>query len=158
MAKARKRRAKERRAGRQSADEAWRALEEGNAARAEGIIRRAISSHSGDPSLWCDLGLVLRNTDRPKQAERAFETALLLDPGNADAAMNLALLHESRGFYRQALRIVEALALRGGPHAAYLVEKAAEYRRAVDLLDRETIRGESHDTTEPEAPAGEATP
>jgi len=59
---------------------------------------------SGVALVQIDLGIALRAAGKYEEAERAYKRALTHDPTFADVHYNLAVLYESRGRKREALR------------------------------------------------------
>jgi Flp pilus assembly protein TadD len=60
---------------------------------AETAARRALSIDPQDPDNWNQLGSVLLDSNQVSQAEQAFYNALKIDPNNAAALRNLAVLN-----------------------------------------------------------------
>lgn len=93
---------------------------------------------------WLELGLQLEGR-APAQARRAYERVLELEPGHADALVNLGRLLQETGELDEAARLYErALDATGGDHstAAYnlgivledlgrMADAAGAYRRAL---------------------------
>jgi tetratricopeptide (TPR) repeat protein len=78
-------------------EEAQAAEEDGDAAAAEQLYRRAMKMDPGDPSAPFNLGNVLRAAGRNVEAETAYRAALKADPRFALAWYNLAdLLDDQR--------------------------------------------------------------
>ena len=78
---------------------------------------------------WYELGCALQ-VDSPQQAERAFRRALELDPGHADAQVNLGVLLHERGDF-EAAELCYRLALRATNDNA-----TASYNLGVVLEDQ----------------------
>jgi Flp pilus assembly protein TadD len=110
-------------------------MERSDLERAERLMRKTLESHEGDPVLWNDLALILWRREKWREAEKAFESALVLEPLYEDAKMNLASLLASRGFYRQALRLEEEILASKTPRRPFHEQKTAEYREAIARLD-----------------------
>lgn len=137
---------KERRVGRKLADQAWEAVDRSDVKRAEETLRHALKHREGDCVLWNDLGLILWRRDKLREAEKAFRNAIFLRPDYEVGKMNLALLLEAQGFYRQALAVEEDLAL-SSPRAEYHRQKAAELRTLAEARsEQEKSEGESKET------------
>ena len=135
MATPQEKRRKERRSSRRAGSEAWDAIERSDLEKAEKLMRKALKGHAGDPVLWNDLALILWRREKLREAEKAFESALVLEPLYEDAKMNLASLLASRGFYRQALRLEEEILASKTPRRPFHEQKTAEYREAIARLD-----------------------
>lgn len=101
------------------------------AAEVEPLARRAVGRDAEAVSSaeeWLDLGVELE-TFAPAQARRAYEKVLELDPGHADALVNLGrLLHEEGELESAADHYRRALEAAGGDHptAAYNLGIACE--------------------------------
>ncbi len=54
------------------------------------------------------LGVALEDGGSPREALKAYEQALAIDPGNADAHYNLSRLHEKAGRKAAAIRHLKA--------------------------------------------------
>jgi Flp pilus assembly protein TadD len=100
-------------------------------------MRKALEGHEGDPVLWNDLALILWQREKLREAEKAFESALVLEPLYEDAKMNLAALLAHRGFYRQALRLEEEILASKTPRRPFHAQRAAEYREAIARREAE---------------------
>jgi tetratricopeptide (TPR) repeat protein len=84
---------------------------------------------AGDAAIWFTHGETLERSD-PAAAERAYREALRLDPGYADASLNLgALLCESR-------RCAEAVALYDDAVRRHPNEALLHFNRAIALEDQ----------------------
>ncbi len=125
------------------AEDAWDSVERSDLSKAETTLRNALKGREGDCVLWNDLGLVLWQKGELKESEKMFRTALLVRPDYEDGKLNLACLLASRGFYRQALRIVEELA-QCSQRAEIYRRKAEEYRRLAEMRKSERS-GEERD-------------
>ena len=77
---------------------------EGQLAKAEAVYRDALDAHGGDPRLLYNLGVLLEDLDRKKEALAAYQAALRGDPALADCHYNLALLYENLGRKKEAIR------------------------------------------------------
>lgn len=152
MGNQRRKRRKERQLVRKDADEAWDAAERGDLERAEVLLGKALRGHEDDPVLWNDVGVISWRRERLREAEKAFRNALLLRPEYEDAKRNLAALLEARGFWRQALRLEEELALASVARRAYHEKRAAECREAIRRLEDQEGReqGELEPRSEPD--------
>jgi tetratricopeptide (TPR) repeat protein len=73
-------------------------------AKAENVYREAIKSCGDDPLLLFNLGVLLDDMKRWTEAMDAYAAALRADPGLADGHYNLALLCESLGKPKDAIR------------------------------------------------------
>ena len=125
-------------------------MERSDLERAERLMRKTLEGHAGDPVLWNDLALILWRREKWRDAEKAFQSALILEPLYEDAKMNLASLLASRGFYRQALRLEEEILASKTPRRPFHEQKTAEYREAIARLEAEAPPG-------PAMPQGEET-
>ena len=72
-----------------------------------------------DPVLEADYGLALQKVGREQDAKRAYRKALSLDPGQAMAANNLALLLRDQGHFKKARALLER-AIQANPGQASL--------------------------------------
>jgi tetratricopeptide (TPR) repeat protein len=77
---------------------------QGEYARAEAWLRRALSQDPAHAEAWTALGNTLRMLQRPGEAEQAFRRSIALAPGTEDGYVGLAFL------LREAHRPVEAAA------------------------------------------------
>src|SRR6185437_4434599 len=82
-------------------EEADAALARGDFVKAETLYRKALEA-SGDAALYLGLGQALRAQGRAGDAEQHFRRALELEPGRADAALQLALLLHGQGRAEEA--------------------------------------------------------
>jgi len=78
--------------------------EKGRLDRAEEVYRSALVACGGDPVLLFNFGALLEDMKRPTEAIDAYEAALALDPRFADGHYNLALLYETQGKRKEAIR------------------------------------------------------
>ena len=76
-------------------------------------LEQAVKRERANPSLWFSLAGVLRKLDRAEEEMTALETVLAIQPGNLQALLQVASLHEVRGdsrtaaaAYRAALRSI----------------------------------------------------
>jgi tetratricopeptide (TPR) repeat protein len=76
----------------------------GRLARAEDIYRNALVACGSDAMLLFNFGVLLEDMKRPAEAIDAYEAALTLDPRFADGHYNLALLCETAGRRKDAIR------------------------------------------------------
>lgn len=77
------------------ADAALEAFRRGDARAAADLWRAALATAPGNPDLWYDLGTAEARAGRLGRAMHAFEQALLLRPGDDDAAHNLAAVRRA---------------------------------------------------------------
>jgi len=113
-------------------------------ALAPAMIEKVGSSESPTAEDWCDLGLELE-ASAPSEAAEAYRRCLVIEPGHADAHLNLGRLYHEEGRLKMAEEHYrQALILR--PHdataafnlgvayqdAGRLEEALSAYRRAVD--------------------------
>jgi tetratricopeptide (TPR) repeat protein len=83
--------------------------ETGRLDRAEAVYREAMRAAGGDdPVLLYDLGIVLDDMGRSKEAMEAYRAALREDPRFADCHYNLALLCERLGQRKDAIQHMAA--------------------------------------------------
>lgn len=73
-------------------------------AAAERTYRAALQHCEPDALLLFNLGVLLDDQERAKDAALAYRSALKLEPNMADAHYNLALLYEREGLSREALK------------------------------------------------------
>ncbi len=120
-------------------------LQRGNLPEAEKHIRKALALKESAFFL-VNLGILLKRSERPSEAEAAYRRALELKPDFADANYNLGVLlkstdrlAEAEAAFRSALQFKPdfadthynlALLLQGRKH---LTEAEASYRRALEL-------------------------
>ncbi|MGQ0677017.1 MAG: O-linked N-acetylglucosamine transferase family protein, partial [Rhodospirillales bacterium] len=103
--------------------EAW--LELGNLlarrrpAEAEAALREGAKHSPRDPALWCNLGNILGERGRRREAEAAWRKALELSPGMAEADLALALALRAQGDATGAVEMLER-AVRRRPELAEL--------------------------------------
>ena len=71
---------------------------------AEAVYRDAIAKSKADGTLLFNLGVLLEDLDRPRDAAHAYRAALDAAPDLADAHFNLARLCEAQGLRREAVR------------------------------------------------------
>ncbi|HEX7045288.1 MAG TPA: tetratricopeptide repeat protein, partial [Burkholderiales bacterium] len=64
----------------------------------------ALAAGANDATVWYNLGVLLADMERPREAVEAYEAALRLDPRMPDGHYNLALLYEALAQHKQALR------------------------------------------------------
>jgi hypothetical protein len=72
--------------------------------RCEMFYRNAIRLKPNYASAWTNLGLVLVNTGRPKEAEEAYRTALSFKPDHLNANTNMGHLCRLQGRWEEARR------------------------------------------------------
>ena len=84
----------------------WGSLlhEAGRHAEAQRVYIDALTAHGDDPVLLFNLGVLYEDMDRKMEAVAAYQKALRLDAGLADAHYNLALLLRRLGRPRDAIR------------------------------------------------------
>jgi tetratricopeptide (TPR) repeat protein len=81
------------------------------------VAKRALELNHLSPRLWNLLGDCYYGLDDLESAERAYQQAARVNPGDARARTNLAYIHLRRGAPQAALRMIgEALALDQGGH------------------------------------------
>lgn len=78
--------------------------EVGRHAEAERVYRDAIACGGRDPLLFYNLGVLLGDQQRAREAIEAYEAALRADPAMADGHYNVALLYQKGGRPKEALR------------------------------------------------------
>lgn len=77
-----------------AADQGREAFWQGDFTAAAEAYGRAVEQAPGHPDLWYNRGTAAARAGRPGPAMHAFEQALLLDPGHADAAHNLGVVRQ----------------------------------------------------------------
>jgi tetratricopeptide (TPR) repeat protein len=84
----------------------WGSLlhERGSLEEAERVYRDALERHGDDPVVLFNLGVLYEDLNRKMEAVHAYQKALRLDPGLADAHYNVALLFRVLGRPRDAIR------------------------------------------------------
>ena len=78
--------------------------EQGDLGAAEAAYREGIAACGDDAILLFNLALVLEDAGRPEDALDAYQSALVTDPRFADCHYNVALLCESLGDKKNAIR------------------------------------------------------
>ncbi len=126
---AKKKRDKNRRRARKLADQAWDAADEGNFDLAAKIIRRAVDQDPGNPVLWNDQGLILRQLGDDEKAGEAFQATISLATDYAEAYANLADIRARQGQSQQAV----ALGRKAVTHAPQ-IERYRDSLRAYEAL------------------------
>jgi tetratricopeptide (TPR) repeat protein len=84
----------------------WGSLlhEQGRLEEAERVYADALGALGDDPVLLFNLGVLMEDMNRRMEAVHAYQKALRLDPGLADAHYNVALLFEGLGRPKDAIR------------------------------------------------------
>ena len=84
----------------------WGSLlhERGSLEEAERVYTEALAALGDDPVLLFNLGVLMEDMNRRMEAVHAYQKALRLDPGLADAHYNVALLFEGLGRPKDAIR------------------------------------------------------
>ena len=84
----------------------WGSLlhEHGRHEEAERVYNDALAAVGDDPVLLFNLGVLMEDMHRRMEAVHAYQKALRLDPGLADAHYNVALLFEGLGRPKDAIR------------------------------------------------------
>jgi len=84
----------------------WGSLlhEHGRHEEAERVYGDALAALGDDPVLLFNLGVLMEDMNRRMEAVHAYQRALRLDPGLADAHYNVALLFEGLGRPKDAIR------------------------------------------------------
>ena len=118
------------------------ALDAGDSQAAAELLRGALRE-GVDPSLLSDLAVVQHMRGNGQEAEALLRTALILDPGNVDAAENLEALRDGSSG-PAGWRASETLggpdpamperAFPGMPHTDVMAEHAARYAFAMSLV------------------------
>jgi tetratricopeptide (TPR) repeat protein len=72
---------------------------------AEVCLNEAAERHPGLPNVWNMLGVIHHARSRLPDAQRCFETAVKLNPGYTEAALNLAVTYNEVGKYREAREV-----------------------------------------------------
>jgi len=84
------------------------------------LYRSSIRATPNSPSLWANLGSVLRDSNEPSEAVDAYQHALALNPNDAGITLNLAVVLHQSGNDQQAEPIFRrAIALAPNDSAAY---------------------------------------
>ena len=74
----------------------------GNPMAALPHLRTAVQSEAAEPFYWVNLGNLLKDLQRPQEAEAAYQRALALEPGEALALYNLGHLYQLYGRWSEA--------------------------------------------------------
>lgn len=74
----------------------------GNPMAALQHLRTAAQSETAEPFYWVNLGNLLKDLQRPQEAEAAYQRALALEPGEALALYNLGHLYQLYGRWSEA--------------------------------------------------------
>ena len=103
-------------------------LAQGDAPRAEVLLRRAISLAPRNGGAWSNLGTVLRMRGRSSDAIGAFQYALSIDPENQTARVGLAQQYLAIGSLDQARSLLQDVMSTGpdGPEAQYTLGQVLE--------------------------------
>jgi tetratricopeptide (TPR) repeat protein len=75
--------------------------------RAEEYLTQFVEKHRGFADVFNMLGVIFHNQGRFADAERAFESALDLNPNYTEAALNLSVTYNDRGKYGKAREVYE---------------------------------------------------
>ncbi|MCX5969861.1 MAG: tetratricopeptide repeat protein [Cyanobacteria bacterium] len=65
-------------------------------------LRTAVQSEAAEPFYWVNLGNLLKDLQRPQEAEAAYQRALAQEPGDALALYNLGHLYQLYGRWSEA--------------------------------------------------------
>ena len=74
----------------------------GNPMAALPHLRTAVQSEAAEPFYWVNLGNLLKDLQRPQEAEAGYQRALALEPGDALALYNLGHLYQLYGRWSEA--------------------------------------------------------
>lgn len=74
----------------------------GNPMAALPHLRTAVQSEAAEPFYWVNLGNLLKDLQRPQEAEAAYQRALAQEPGDALALYNLGHLYQLYGRWSEA--------------------------------------------------------
>ncbi len=74
----------------------------GNPMAALPHLRTAVQSEAAEPFYWVNLGNLLKDLQRPQEAESAYQRALAQEPGDALALYNLGHLYQLYGRWSEA--------------------------------------------------------
>ena len=74
----------------------------GNPMAALPHLRTAVQSEAAEPFYWVNLGNLLKDLQRPQEAESAYQRALAQEPGDALAHYNLGHLYQLYGRWSEA--------------------------------------------------------
>ena len=74
----------------------------GNPMAALPHLRTAVQSEAAEPFYWVNLGNLLKDLQRPQEAEAAYQRALAREPGDALALYNLGHLYQLYGRWSEA--------------------------------------------------------
>jgi tetratricopeptide (TPR) repeat protein len=77
-------------------------MEQDKPAAASDAFRQLTELHPGSATHWNNLATTLRQAGQPLDAEKAYLSALAIEPRNADTHMNVGYLFLERGLYPQA--------------------------------------------------------
>jgi len=84
------------------------------------LYRSSLETTPDSPSLWANLGSVLRDLNQPSEAADAYQHSLALNPNDADATLNLAVvLHQSGNDQQAEPAFRRAITLAPNNSAAY---------------------------------------
>lgn len=78
-------------------DRAQASLKQGHSAQAVRCLSQALERAPQQTALWAGLGVALRFAARLEDAAQAFEKALALEPGRADAQVHLGMIRLAQG-------------------------------------------------------------
>ena len=82
------------------------ALVQGQMALAEQHLRKALACQPDHVQALCNLGALLKDHDRPQEAETLFERVLARQPRTAAAAFNLGMLRLNQGRWPDAVALL----------------------------------------------------
>lgn len=121
---------------------AMRLHQEGHLKSAEALYTSLIEKYPDVADLHINLGVLQRAQARPREAQRALEIALRLEPSHFGALFNLGNVHRDLGQYSQAIETYQAC-LKVAPDYADAALNLAEtysdikaFSEAVSILQR----------------------
>ena len=82
-----------------------------------------------------ELGVLYRSADKPERAEASLMRSLELDPGQADAQVNLAYLLMERGKVQEAIGVLEGIVADPGTDRRYMSALADAYEQVGRFRD-----------------------
>lgn len=93
-------------------DLAWLLRRRGALDEALVMVRESLDLDDRSGSAWDTYGAIMMAQNRLDEAEKALQRALALRPDSAPVTLNVALLYEKKGQYKDAQRLAESLMAR----------------------------------------------
>lgn len=87
----------------------WLLAKRGSYDEARTLVKESLAMVSENGSAWDTLGYIHLNTGNIEEAERAFQEALRLKPGDPEVVLHMALVMEKKGMNQESLRLADSL-------------------------------------------------